>query len=111
MALTSGTPALNNASELYTQLEALMPRRVGSFHSFASRYCERPVNRFGYREVVKWSGARCKAELNFFFLLRRRRRRSSACWGSLRLPPSAAGSKVVRDARVGEGFLFHFIVC
>lgn len=62
--LLSGTPALNRATELYTQLEAILPLAMPSFSTFAERYCVKETQRFGKRTVERWGGARRSAELN-----------------------------------------------
>ncbi|CAK9101320.1 unnamed protein product, partial [Durusdinium trenchii] len=64
VVLLSGTPAVNRASELYTQLEALMPSEMPSFSQFAERYSYKQTLRFGGRTTVKWNGAQRPAELN-----------------------------------------------
>lgn len=64
VVLLSGTPALNRATELYTQLEALLPAQMPSFTQFAERYCIKEVQRFGKKTVEKWGGARRNAELS-----------------------------------------------
>eukprot|EP00434_Breviolum_minutum_P024181 symbB.v1.2.021347.t1/scaffold1839.1/size99268/3 len=53
--LISGTPAVNNAKELYTQLQALLPMMTSAQE-------EKCV--FGGRSVTKWRGAIRKHELN-----------------------------------------------
>jgi len=62
--LLSGTPSLNRATELYTQLEALMPAEMPSFIQFAERYCIKEIQRFGRKTVERWGGARRNEELN-----------------------------------------------
>ncbi|CAJ1445314.1 unnamed protein product [Effrenium voratum] len=84
--LLSGTPAVNRAAELYTQLEALLPSGMPSFAQFAERYSYKQpmpwlwplvvwsggprhvtqlrVARFGGRSTVKWNGAQRTPELN-----------------------------------------------
>jgi len=62
--LLSGTPALNRAVELYTQLEAVLPTEMPSFTEFAERYCTKEVQRFGHRTVEKWNGVQRPDELN-----------------------------------------------
>lgn len=64
VVLLSGTPALNRATELYTQLEALLPHQMPSFTQFAERYCNKEIQRFGKKTIEKWGGARRNAELN-----------------------------------------------
>jgi SNF2 family DNA or RNA helicase len=62
--LLSGTPTLNRASELYTQIEAVLPSDVPAFARFAERYCTKHVQRFGQRTVEKWDGVKRAEELN-----------------------------------------------
>ena len=62
--LISGTPAMNNAKELYTQLQALLPMMT-SVQRYFIRYCEKDTCVFGGRAVTKWRGAVRKRELNF----------------------------------------------
>ena len=61
--LISGTPAVNNAKELYTQLQALLPMMT-SAQGYFTRYCEEEKCVFGGRSVTKWRGAIRKHELN-----------------------------------------------
>jgi len=63
--LLSGTPAMNFAAELHTQLQALMPRAIPNYHQFVTRFSEKKVQRLGKgREATKFTGARRKHELN-----------------------------------------------
>lgn len=62
--LLSGTPTLNRSSELYTQLEAVLPTEMPSFTQFAERYCVKEVQRFGHKTVEKWGGTKRVEELN-----------------------------------------------
>eukprot|EP00929_Paragymnodinium_shiwhaense_P087402 TRINITY_DN4758_c0_g4_i1.p1 TRINITY_DN4758_c0_g4~~TRINITY_DN4758_c0_g4_i1.p1 ORF type:complete len:1168 (+),score=190.77 TRINITY_DN4758_c0_g4_i1:154-3657(+) len=63
--LLSGTPAVNRAAELYTQMEALLPASMPSFAEYAERYCYREEKTFGkQRSVVTWNGVRRPEELN-----------------------------------------------
>lgn len=62
--LLSGTPALNRACELYSQLEALLPSEMPSYKEFAERYCVKQVQRYGRRTVEKWGDAKRSGELN-----------------------------------------------
>jgi hypothetical protein len=43
--LLSGTPALSRPLELYTQLNALLPKQWNDFKSFAKRYCQDSTNK------------------------------------------------------------------
>merc|ERR1712096_101140 len=45
--LLSGTPSLNQASEMFTQFHALCPEVCPSFTSFADRFCEAQAAHFG----------------------------------------------------------------
>ncbi|CAE7588107.1 ZRANB3 [Symbiodinium natans] len=62
--LLSGTPAVNRAAELYTQLEALMPAEMPSFAQFAERFCYKQTQKFGRRTTIKWAGVQRPSELN-----------------------------------------------
>lgn len=62
--LLSGTPALNRAAELYTQIDAISPSDMPSFVEFAERYSTRQVQRFGKRTVEKFNGVQRPEELN-----------------------------------------------
>lgn len=62
--LLSGTPAVNRAAELYTQLEALLPSDMPAFTKFAERYCNKEQQRLGRRTVERWGGVRRAAELS-----------------------------------------------
>ena len=62
--LLSGTPAVNRASELYTQLEALLPSEMPSFAHFAERYSYKQTVYYSGRPTVKWNGAQRPSELN-----------------------------------------------
>ena len=46
--LLSGTPALNRPRDLFTQLDALRPGRMGSFGDFAKRYCDARMKPWGW---------------------------------------------------------------
>ena len=46
--LLSGTPALNRPRDLFTQLDALRPGRMGSFSDFAKRYCDARMKPWGW---------------------------------------------------------------
>lgn len=45
--LLSGTPALNQPRELYTQVNAVRPRLLGTYEEFAMRYCAGRKERWG----------------------------------------------------------------
>lgn len=62
--LLSGTPAVNRAAELYTQLEALLPAEMPSFAQFAERFCYKQTQNFGGRRTIKWIGVQRPAELH-----------------------------------------------
>eukprot|EP00928_Gymnodinium_smaydae_P009718 TRINITY_DN13636_c0_g1_i2.p1 TRINITY_DN13636_c0_g1~~TRINITY_DN13636_c0_g1_i2.p1 ORF type:complete len:632 (-),score=61.45 TRINITY_DN13636_c0_g1_i2:214-2109(-) len=62
--LLSGTPALNCAAELFTQMDALLFNQIPSFSSFAQRYCQKVTQRFAGRTVERWTGSRMECELN-----------------------------------------------
>ena len=79
--LLSGTPALNQAKELFTQLKALVGKRVGfpNFWLFTERYCEKKDKKIGRtgQTVVEISGVKRAKELNTVLratcLIRRRK--------------------------------------
>ncbi|CAJ1391972.1 unnamed protein product [Effrenium voratum] len=62
--LISGTPAVNRAAELYTQLQVLLPE-APAMTRYYQRYCEQKEQYLprGIR-ITKWVGAKRKAELN-----------------------------------------------
>jgi len=62
--LLSGTPAVNRAAELYTQLEALLPAEMPSFAQFAERFCFKQTQNFGGRRQIKWIGVQRSTELH-----------------------------------------------
>eukprot|EP00392_Amoebophrya_sp_AT5.2_P014644 g14805.t1 len=62
--LLSGTPALNRAIELYTQLCCLFPSQMPAFSTFASRYSQREVKRVRGREVEQFTGVKHGSELH-----------------------------------------------
>lgn len=62
--LLSGTPAVNRACELYTQLEALLPSEMPSFVKFAERYSYKQTVYFTGHPTVKWNGLQRSGELN-----------------------------------------------
>eukprot|EP00927_Polykrikos_kofoidii_P055896 TRINITY_DN50082_c0_g1_i1.p1 TRINITY_DN50082_c0_g1~~TRINITY_DN50082_c0_g1_i1.p1 ORF type:complete len:744 (-),score=119.89 TRINITY_DN50082_c0_g1_i1:433-2433(-) len=67
--LISGTPALNRAAEICTQLQALLPAAVvPTYTTFCQRYCERQDRHYKRGSVVQWAGAIRKEELNALLL-------------------------------------------
>eukprot|EP00929_Paragymnodinium_shiwhaense_P037370 TRINITY_DN19924_c0_g2_i1.p1 TRINITY_DN19924_c0_g2~~TRINITY_DN19924_c0_g2_i1.p1 ORF type:complete len:917 (-),score=199.05 TRINITY_DN19924_c0_g2_i1:119-2812(-) len=66
--LISGTPTVNKAAEIYTQLQALMPAPLPTYEGFCERYCYKQEQRFGGRTSIRWVGAKRKAELHAFLL-------------------------------------------
>lgn len=62
--LISGTPAVNKASELHTQLQALLQHGAPTYNRFCERYCDKKEVRFHNSKIVKWAGAKRPAELN-----------------------------------------------
>ncbi|KAL8559599.1 hypothetical protein ACOMHN_008310 [Nucella lapillus] len=61
--LLSGTPALAKPSELFTQLDALLPGKFGSFWSFTKKFCGGHWEYFGRRRLWKADGASSLEEL------------------------------------------------
>ncbi|XP_064420047.1 DNA annealing helicase and endonuclease ZRANB3 isoform X3 [Latimeria chalumnae] len=57
--LLTGTPALSRPEELFMQIDALYPRRFGTWSSYAKQYCNAHVRYFGKR--VQWD---CKGASN-----------------------------------------------
>eukprot|EP00930_Biecheleria_cincta_P086319 TRINITY_DN75630_c0_g1_i1.p1 TRINITY_DN75630_c0_g1~~TRINITY_DN75630_c0_g1_i1.p1 ORF type:complete len:858 (+),score=157.19 TRINITY_DN75630_c0_g1_i1:37-2574(+) len=49
--LLTGTPALNNAFELYPQLDALLPGVIPSARDFGQRYCVTEISRHRNQEI------------------------------------------------------------
>lgn len=62
--LLSGTPALNRSSELYPQLEAILPSEMPHYSHFVDRYCIKETQRYGARVVEKYRGVKRQGELN-----------------------------------------------
>merc|ERR1719291_1109758 len=63
--LLTGTPAVNNAAELYPLVDALLPGLVPSEDQFLERYCEKQqFPGMGGRQVVRWKGSRKPEELH-----------------------------------------------
>ncbi|XP_054686730.1 DNA annealing helicase and endonuclease ZRANB3 isoform X3 [Grus americana] len=50
--LLTGTPALGRPEELFMQIEALFPRRFGTWSEYAKKYCNARVRFFGKR--IQW---------------------------------------------------------
>ncbi|KAK7104878.1 DNA annealing helicase and endonuclease ZRANB3-like [Littorina saxatilis] len=61
--LLSGTPAVARPAELFTQLDALLPGKFGSFWSFTKKYCAARWEHFGRRRQWKVDGASNLEEL------------------------------------------------
>jgi len=62
--LLTGTPAVNRAEDLFTQVQALLPQHVPRNKTqFCTRYCEKKEMKGYGRSFVKWDGARNKMEL------------------------------------------------
>eukprot|EP00928_Gymnodinium_smaydae_P085519 TRINITY_DN68_c2_g2_i1.p1 TRINITY_DN68_c2_g2~~TRINITY_DN68_c2_g2_i1.p1 ORF type:complete len:773 (+),score=172.47 TRINITY_DN68_c2_g2_i1:254-2572(+) len=65
--LLTGTPAVNNAAELHTAIDCLLPGLVPSWNEFVERYCNpREVFIAGRRgrPITKWEGSRRPEELH-----------------------------------------------
>jgi SNF2 family DNA or RNA helicase len=61
--LLSGTPTLNNATEMHPQLQAVLGESIGTFQAFAQRYAYRKTFRFRRRRIDKWQGVKRETEL------------------------------------------------
>eukprot|EP00933_Yihiella_yeosuensis_P033842 TRINITY_DN27466_c0_g1_i1.p1 TRINITY_DN27466_c0_g1~~TRINITY_DN27466_c0_g1_i1.p1 ORF type:complete len:651 (-),score=123.85 TRINITY_DN27466_c0_g1_i1:88-2040(-) len=61
--LLSGTPSLNHAAEMYTQVQAVLGSHVSQFRTFAERYSHRKIMRFGTFKGERWSGVQREEEL------------------------------------------------
>eukprot|EP00971_Amphidinium_carterae_P150323 2980178-Amphidinium_carterae.1 len=61
--MISGSPAVNQAEDMYTILQALLPKHLPSKRQYCDRYCQRKSVRIRGRWVSKYDGARNKAEL------------------------------------------------
>lgn len=48
LLLMTGTPALNRPCELYSQMYAIRPQHVRSYHQFAVRFCNGKRTRYGF---------------------------------------------------------------
>ncbi|NXH15840.1 ZRAB3 endonuclease, partial [Bucco capensis] len=55
--LLTGTPALGRPEELFMQIEALFPRRFGTWSEYAKKYCNARVRFFGKRAQWDCRGA------------------------------------------------------
>ncbi|NWR16905.1 ZRAB3 endonuclease, partial [Emberiza fucata] len=62
--LLTGTPALGRPEELFMQMEALFPRRFGTWNEYAKKYCDARVRFFGKRRQWDCRGASNLEELH-----------------------------------------------
>ncbi|XP_050756332.1 DNA annealing helicase and endonuclease ZRANB3 [Gymnogyps californianus] len=62
--LLTGTPALGRPEELFMQIEALFPRRFGTWSEYAKKYCDARVRFFGKRTQWDCRGASNLEELH-----------------------------------------------
>ncbi|NXP54382.1 ZRAB3 endonuclease, partial [Heliornis fulica] len=62
--LLTGTPALGRPEELFMQVEALFPRRFGTWSEYAKKYCNARVRFFGKRTHWDCRGASNLEELH-----------------------------------------------
>ncbi|KFP86529.1 DNA annealing helicase and endonuclease ZRANB3, partial [Acanthisitta chloris] len=62
--LLTGTPALGRPEELFMQIEALYPRRFGTWSEYAKKYCNARVRFFGKRARWDCRGASNLEELH-----------------------------------------------
>ncbi|XP_067405629.1 DNA annealing helicase and endonuclease ZRANB3 isoform X2 [Emydura macquarii macquarii] len=62
--LLTGTPALGRPEELFMQIEALFPRRFGTWSEYAKKYCNAHVRFFGKRAQWDCRGASNLDELH-----------------------------------------------
>ncbi|XP_043360972.1 DNA annealing helicase and endonuclease ZRANB3 isoform X1 [Dermochelys coriacea] len=62
--LLTGTPALGRPEELFMQIEALFPRRFGTWNEYAKKYCNAHVRFFGKRTLWDCRGASNLDELH-----------------------------------------------
>ncbi|NWY52609.1 ZRAB3 endonuclease, partial [Chionis minor] len=62
--LLTGTPALGRPEELFMQIEALFPRRFGTWSEYAKKYCNARVRFFGKRTHLDCRGASNLEELH-----------------------------------------------
>ncbi|XP_008830671.1 DNA annealing helicase and endonuclease ZRANB3 [Nannospalax galili] len=62
--LLTGTPALGRPEELFMQIEALFPQKLGTWTEYAKRYCDAHVRYFGRRRQWDCRGASNLSELH-----------------------------------------------
>ncbi|MBN3324771.1 ZRAB3 endonuclease, partial [Atractosteus spatula] len=62
--LLTGTPALGRPEELFMQIDALYPRRFGSWSDYAAKYCNAHFRFFGNRRQWDCRGASNLGELH-----------------------------------------------
>uniref|UniRef100_A0ABM5F498 DNA annealing helicase and endonuclease ZRANB3 isoform X1 n=1 Tax=Pogona vitticeps TaxID=103695 RepID=A0ABM5F498_9SAUR len=62
--LLTGTPALGRPEELFMQLEALCPRKFGTWIEYAKKYCDARIRFFGKRRQWDCRGASNLDELH-----------------------------------------------
>ncbi|XP_069472656.1 DNA annealing helicase and endonuclease ZRANB3 isoform X2 [Ambystoma mexicanum] len=62
--LLTGTPALGRPEELFMQVEALYPRRFGTWTEYAKQYCNAHIRHFGRRTQWDYKGASNLNELH-----------------------------------------------
>ncbi|NXE07000.1 ZRAB3 endonuclease, partial [Lophotis ruficrista] len=62
--LLTGTPALGRPEELFMQIEALFPKRFGTWNEYAKKYCNARVRFFGKRTLWDCRGASNLEELH-----------------------------------------------
>ncbi|NXN17791.1 ZRAB3 endonuclease, partial [Indicator maculatus] len=62
--LLTGTPALGRPEELFMQIEALFPRRFGTWSEYAKKYCNAHVRFFGKKTQWDCRGASNLEELH-----------------------------------------------
>ncbi|XP_030310503.1 DNA annealing helicase and endonuclease ZRANB3 [Calypte anna] len=62
--LLTGTPALGRPEELFMQIEALFPKRFGTWSEYAKKYCDARVRFFGKRAHWDCRGASNLKELH-----------------------------------------------
>ncbi|NXE91444.1 ZRAB3 endonuclease, partial [Menura novaehollandiae] len=62
--LLTGTPALGRPEELFMQIEAMFPRRFGTWSEYAKKYCNARVRFFGKRKQWDCRGASNLEELH-----------------------------------------------
>ncbi|KAE8581484.1 hypothetical protein XENTR_v10024805 [Xenopus tropicalis] len=62
--LLTGTPALGRPEELYMQIDALFPKKFGTWTEYAKKYCNAHVRYFGNRTQWDYRGASNLDELH-----------------------------------------------